>query len=106
MKYRIDANKTLDTLSERNLFYRNAIENCKSLSHLTKILEGFNRLTGEYAYVDCLLDSTGEVLIKRTNLTAEFKETAEIAKKKSLELYFKDEVWNKASIFSQILQGL
>lgn len=92
MKYVIDANKTLDTLSERNLFYRNAIENCKSLNHLTKIIEGFNRLTGEYAYADRLLDCTVDVLIKRTNLTAEFKETAEIAKKKSFELYFKDEV--------------
>lgn len=92
MKYTIDANKTLDTLSERNLFYRNAIENCKSLNHLTKILEGFSRLTGEYAYADRLLDVTVDVLIKRTNLTAEFEETAEIAKKKSFELYFKGEV--------------
>ena len=92
MKYTIDANKTLDTLSERNLFYRNAIENCESLSHLTKILKGFSRLTGEYVYADRLLDETFSVLIKRMKLTAEFEETAEIARKKTFELYFKGEV--------------
>lgn len=53
--YAIDVCETMDNFYNRADTYKKAIENCKDLDHLYRILSGFVRLTDEWVYVGTIL---------------------------------------------------
>lgn len=62
--YAIDVCETMDNFYNRADTYKKAIENCKDLTHLYRILGGFTRLTDEWAYVSMILVKFKEARIK------------------------------------------
>lgn len=62
--YAIDVCETMDNFYNRADTYKKAIENCKDLAHLYRILSGFIRLTDEWVYVSMILVKFKEARIK------------------------------------------
>ena len=90
--YTIDVCKTIDNFYNRADTYKNAIEKCNSISHMTHILTGYERLSMEWSYV-------AKILLKIPDMTVHIKvlafnqtlfDISEIAKLKSQELFLKD----------------
>ena len=87
--YTIDVCKTIDNFYNRADTYKNAIEKCNSISHMTHILTGYERLVMEWCYV-------AKILFKIPDIKVHIKVLAcnqvlfninEIAKHKSQELF-------------------
>ena len=90
--YAIDVCKTIDNFYNRADTYKNAIEKCNSISHMTRILEGYKRLVEEWSYA-------ANILLKISDMTVRIKvlacnqtlfEIGTIAKCKLQELFLKD----------------
>lgn len=90
--YTIDVCKTIDNFYNRADTYKNAIEKCNSISHMTHILAGYERLAMEWNYVAKILlkipDMTVHIKVLACNQT--LFDISEIAKLKSQELFLKD----------------
>lgn len=90
--YTIDVCKTIDNFYNRANTYKNAIEKCNSISHMTHILTGYERLVMEWSYVTKILlkiqDMTVHIKVLACNQT--LFDISEIAKRKSQELFLKD----------------
>lgn len=90
--YTIDVCKTIDNFYNRANTYKNAIEKCNSISHMTHILTGYEGLVIEWSYVAKILlkipDMTVHIKVLACNQT--LFDISEIAKRKSQELFLKD----------------
>ena len=90
--YTIDVCKTIENFYNRADTYKNAIEKCNSISHMTHILTGYERLAMEWSYVAKILlkipDMAVHIKVLACNQT--LFDISEIAKLKSQELFLKD----------------
>lgn len=87
--YTIDVCKTIDNFYNRADTYKNAIEKCDSLSRMTRIVTGYERLITEWVYVAKMLLKIPDmkVHIKVLACTRTLFDIGEIAKRKSRELF-------------------
>lgn len=87
--YTIDICKTIDNFYNRADTYRNAMEKCDSLSRMTHILTGYERLINEWGYVAKMLLKIPDVKvhIKVLACNQTLFDISEIAKRKSQELF-------------------
>ena len=87
--YTIDVCKTIDNFYNRADTYKNAIEKCDSLSRMTRIVTGYERLITEWVYVAKMLleipDMKVHIKVLACNQT--LFDISEIAKRKSQELF-------------------
>lgn len=90
--YTIDVCKTIDNFYNRANTYKNAIEKCNSISHMTHILTGYERLAMEWSYVAKILLKIPDIVvhIKVLACNQTLFDISEIAKCKSQELFLKD----------------
>lgn len=84
--YAIDVCETMDNFYNRADTYKKAIENCKDLAHLYRILSGFIRLTDEWVYVGMILTKFEEARIKVLAYNQVLCNIREIAESKLSEL--------------------
>lgn len=86
--YAIVLDATMNNFYNRANTYKAAIENCKDLEHLYRILSGFARLTKEWLYVRMILAKFNyrNPQIKALAYTKFLRDIRDIAENKILEL--------------------
>lgn len=87
--YTIDVCKTIDNFYNRADTYRNAMEKCDSISRMTRIVTGYERLITEWYYVAKILSKIPDmkVHIKVLACNQTLFDISEIAKRKSQDLF-------------------